>query len=323
MEFCINFDFDFLIRKKERASVRSPSWNRILSHFFYSLSFSLSPSSSGGQWAVIDTNYPRFALTTSAAALPTSTVQHSSSLHHSHHHHHHHHQSGQQTDGQGGNDNLSLSSNHSSSHGSSSNSNSNNNTTIQSSTPVQLQYQTTYSPQIIAVNPNNIVNSYPPSISTPTSPIVQSVYSQQSTPIQSPVNIQNSNSDAGGSSANNVTNATANVTPAPPKRKRSVNPQGEENFLRALDAVRFGGIGFCKGILSDKNLKGNFSTTTNTWSGFIRESRWGRVSQPVGPRDIKWKSGGEGRKFFQSGSEIDALILNIFGQMSKVEKHWV
>jgi hypothetical protein len=33
---------------------------------------------------------------------------------------------------------------------------------------------------------------------------------------------------------------------APPKRKRSVNPQGEENFLRALDAVRFGGIGFCK-----------------------------------------------------------------------------
>lgn len=212
--------------------------------FFYSLSFFSLPFS-GGQWAVIDTNYPRFALTTSAAALPTSTVQHSSSIHHAHHHHaHHHHQS----DGQGsGNDNLSLGSNHSSSHGSSSNSNSNNNTSIQSQTPVQLQYQTTYSPQIIAVNPNNIVNSYP-SISTPTSPIVQSVYSQQSTPIQSPVNIQNSNSDAGTSSTNSTTNATPAATPAPPKRKRSVNPQGEENFLRALDAVRFGGIGFCKGL---------------------------------------------------------------------------
>lgn len=138
-----------------------------------------------------------------------------------------------------------------SSHGS--NSNSNNNTAIQSqaSTPVQLQYQTTYSPQIIAVNPNSIVNNYPPSISTPTSPIVQSVYSQQSTPIQSPVNIQNSTSDANSSASNNnVSNvSSANVTTAssaPPKRKRSVNPQGEENFLRALDAVRFGGIGFCK-----------------------------------------------------------------------------
>lgn len=222
---------------------------KILSHFFI-----LSPFlslSSGGQWAVIDTNYPRFALTTSATSLPTSTVQHSSSIHHSHHHHHHHHQSGQQgADVQSSaNDNLSLSSNHSSSHGSSSNSNSNNNTSIQSqaSTPVQLQYQTTYSPQIIAVNPNNIVNNYPPSISTPTSPIVQSVYSQQSTPIQSPVNIQNSNNDAGSSSTNSSTNAPATVTQAPPKRKRSVNPQGEENFLRALDAVRFGGIGFCKG----------------------------------------------------------------------------
>lgn len=222
--------------------------NTILSHFFI-LSSSFLSLSSGGQWAVIDTNYPRFALTTSAAALPTSTVQHSSSIHHAHHHHPHHHQ---QSDGQGsGNDNLSLGSNHSSSHGSSSNSNSNNNTSIQSQTPVQLQYQTTYSPQIIAVNPNNIVNSYPPSISTPTSPIVQSVYSQQSTPIQSPVNIQNSNSDAGTSSTNSATNAAPAATPAPPKRKRSVNPQGEENFLRALDAVRFGGIGFCKGLYDD------------------------------------------------------------------------
>ncbi|XP_072380144.1 uncharacterized protein [Diabrotica undecimpunctata] len=30
------------------------------------------------------------------------------------------------------------------------------------------------------------------------------------------------------------------------KKKRSLNPQGDENFLRALEAVRFGGIGFCK-----------------------------------------------------------------------------
>lgn len=30
------------------------------------------------------------------------------------------------------------------------------------------------------------------------------------------------------------------------KRKRNINPQAEENFVRALEAVRFGGIGFCK-----------------------------------------------------------------------------
>lgn len=30
------------------------------------------------------------------------------------------------------------------------------------------------------------------------------------------------------------------------KRKRSLNPQSEENFIKALEAVRFGGIGFCK-----------------------------------------------------------------------------
>ncbi|XP_074030084.1 BTB-protein-VII isoform X3 [Leptinotarsa decemlineata] len=39
------------------------------------------------------------------------------------------------------------------------------------------------------------------------------------------------------------------------KRKRNFNPQGDENFLRALEAVRFGGIGFCKAarMLSIKN----------------------------------------------------------------------
>ncbi|XP_049885305.1 longitudinals lacking protein, isoforms H/M/V-like [Pectinophora gossypiella] len=30
------------------------------------------------------------------------------------------------------------------------------------------------------------------------------------------------------------------------KRRRATNPQSEENFQRALEAVRFGGIGFCK-----------------------------------------------------------------------------
>lgn len=30
------------------------------------------------------------------------------------------------------------------------------------------------------------------------------------------------------------------------KRRRTTNPQSEENFQRALEAVRFGGIGFCK-----------------------------------------------------------------------------
>ncbi|XP_025603046.1 longitudinals lacking protein, isoforms H/M/V isoform X4 [Athalia rosae] len=30
------------------------------------------------------------------------------------------------------------------------------------------------------------------------------------------------------------------------KRKRSTNPQADENFIKALDAVRYGGIGFCK-----------------------------------------------------------------------------
>lgn len=33
---------------------------------------------------------------------------------------------------------------------------------------------------------------------------------------------------------------------APAKRRRTTNPQSEENFQRALEAVRIGGIGFCK-----------------------------------------------------------------------------
>ncbi|XP_045784112.1 longitudinals lacking protein, isoforms H/M/V-like isoform X1 [Maniola jurtina] len=36
------------------------------------------------------------------------------------------------------------------------------------------------------------------------------------------------------------------VNQTPQKRRRATNPQAEENFQRALEAVRFGGIGFCK-----------------------------------------------------------------------------
>lgn len=32
----------------------------------------------------------------------------------------------------------------------------------------------------------------------------------------------------------------------PPRRKRSVNPQQDDNFIQALEAVRYGGLGFCK-----------------------------------------------------------------------------
>ncbi|KAF5304103.1 hypothetical protein FQA39_LY01888 [Lamprigera yunnana] len=43
---------------------------------------------------------------------------------------------------------------------------------------------------------------------------------------------------------------TDHISSSPPnviqKRKRSINPQADENFVRALDAVRYGGIGFCK-----------------------------------------------------------------------------
>lgn len=45
------------------------------------------------------------------------------------------------------------------------------------------------------------------------------------------------------SSPNNINQNQINL---PIKRKRSVNPQADENFVRALEAVRFGGIGFCK-----------------------------------------------------------------------------
>lgn len=120
----------------------------------------------------------------------------------------------------------------------------------------QQQHNATYSPQIITVN--NLVSSYANAAAaqnlSPTSPnesshIVQSVYSQGPTPTQSPVHhlvagnasgnvnqMMGGNTAAGGSAAGNQV----------VKRKRSVNPQGDENFIRALEAVRSGGIGFCK-----------------------------------------------------------------------------
>lgn len=108
-----------------------------------------------------------------------------------------------------------------------------------------------YTSQIISVNPNTLVsNNYPQNLSTPTSPqgndgMVQ--FSQGQTPSQSPATITTAPSSAQqqntGAAGTSHTNASQTGTT---KRKRSVNPQGDENFLRALDAVRFGGIGFCK-----------------------------------------------------------------------------
>lgn len=46
-------------------------------------------------------------------------------------------------------------------------------------------------------------------------------------------------------SPNHTINPNSQIN-LPIKRKRSVNPQADENFVRALEAVRFGGIGFCK-----------------------------------------------------------------------------
>lgn len=117
-------------------------------------------------------------------------------------------------------------------------------------------YQTnsgTYQSQIISVNPNTLVNNYPQSLSTSTSPqandgtMVQSVYSQGPTPSQSPVlGISGSGTQGGTSGSATANSSGPSSGGTTTKRKRSVNPQGDENFLRALDAVRFGGIGFCK-----------------------------------------------------------------------------
>lgn len=70
--------------------------------------------------------------------------------------------------------------------------------------------------------------AYGPS-TTPSSPCPSSCPSPCPSPCSSPVFM------SAGSGQN-----------SPSRRKRSINPQSEENFLRALEAVRFGGIGFCK-----------------------------------------------------------------------------
>lgn len=103
-----------------------------------------------------------------------------------------------------------------------------------------------YQSQIISVNPNTLVNSYPQNLSTPTSPqandgnIVQFAQAPTQSPSPAAGNVAATNTQGTTTTAN--TSQTGTTT----KRKRSVNPQGDENFLRALDAVRFGGIGFCK-----------------------------------------------------------------------------
>lgn len=84
---------------------------------------------------------------------------------------------------------------------------------------------------------------------------------QQTIPVQTETQCNVTNS-ANYSNANTVSNFPPNnistlsqqpqnhIPNSPPqimqKRKRSVNPQADENFVRALEAVRFGGIGFCK-----------------------------------------------------------------------------
>ncbi|XP_033158372.1 longitudinals lacking protein, isoforms J/P/Q/S/Z isoform X3 [Drosophila mauritiana] len=110
-----------------------------------------------------------------------------------------------------------------------------------------------YSSQIITVN--NLVGSYATAAQnlSPTSPnesnMVQSVYSQGPTPTQSPVHAGVGGASAAGGAAGNASAGNGGAPGAGNqvvKRKRSVNPQGDENFIRALEAVRTGGIGFCK-----------------------------------------------------------------------------
>lgn len=116
----------------------------------------------------------------------------------------------------------------------------------------------TYSSQIITVN--NLVSGYATTAQnlSPTSPnesnMVQSVYSQGPTPTQSPVHSgvgggggsSASAGSAAGGGGNSSSGGGGGVVSQVVKRKRSVNPQGDENFIQALEAVRTGGIGFCK-----------------------------------------------------------------------------
>lgn len=192
----------------------------------------------GVQWTVVDSNYPRFALSTCQTNVGLSAGGS----------HHNNPDENQHTANQSST-NTTVSSNH---------------------TQIQYPGAAYTSGQMIALNPNTLVNNYSASLSTPTSPqgndsnIVQSVYSQGPTPNQSPVQLSAQNNQQQQAhqqqqaqqqtqqqqqqqqSTSASTSATPAAPAAPQKRKRSVNPQGDENFLRALEAVRFGGIGFCK-----------------------------------------------------------------------------
>lgn len=183
------------------------------------------------QWTLIDANYPRFALSSyqTGLGMQTPSGQNSSDNHQSNTNN-----SNQSGGGGGGPSNS----------GGGGNNNHHTNTSHQTTNSVQMQYQNnpSYSPQIISVNPNSLMNNYQSNLSTPTSPqdnsLVQSVYSQGPTPSQSPTQM-----GGGGGNSSGQYGGTQSM---PPKRKRSVNPQGDENFIKALEAVRHGGIGFCK-----------------------------------------------------------------------------
>jgi len=83
--------------------------------------------------------------------------------------------------------------------------------------------------QMLPVSSCAVMSAYGPPSTTPPSPCPSSCLSPFPSPCSSPVFM------SAGSGQN-----------SPSRRKRSINPQSEENFLRALEAVRFGGIGFCK-----------------------------------------------------------------------------
>ncbi|XP_059615703.1 longitudinals lacking protein, isoforms H/M/V isoform X1 [Phlebotomus argentipes] len=179
---------------------------------------------SGVQWTVVESTYPpRFTLSSCPTNLGMSGASHS-------------HPDGghqQQGGGNGGSGNSTSQPSGTASGGSAGGSG--ESTGASSSSVHMTQYQgSAYPTQIISVN------NYSQPLSTPTSPqgessLVQSVYSQGTTPNQSPIDTKPP-----------VQQQPPAPTPAPQKRKRSVNPQGDENFIRALEAVRYGGIGFCK-----------------------------------------------------------------------------
>ena len=83
--------------------------------------------------------------------------------------------------------------------------------------------------QMLPMSSCAVMSAYGPSPTTPPSPCPSSCPSNCPSPCSSPVYM------------------TAGIGQnSPNRRKRSINPQADENFLRALEAVRFGGIGFCK-----------------------------------------------------------------------------